>query len=79
MRRHSGLGSGGVHRHNQVNFHIEPAIDRSIYVMPMFINLVVNDLAAAEKPYTASGFETLATIPGPGGEPSLVHLRRERY
>lgn len=56
-----------------------PVIDRSIYAMPMFVNLVVNDLAAAETLYAAAGFVTLATIPGPGGQPSLVHLRREKY
>ncbi len=56
-----------------------PAIDRSIYPMPMFVNLVVSDLAAAEALYASAGFVTLATIPGPGGLPSLVHLRREKY
>lgn len=56
-----------------------PAIDRSIYVMPMFLNVVVSDLAAAESLYASAGFVTLATIPGPGGVPSLVHLRREKY
>lgn len=56
-----------------------PAIDRSIYVMPMFVNLVVRDFAAAEALYAAAGFVALATIPGPGGVPSLVHLRREKY
>ena len=56
-----------------------PAIDRSIYPMPMFINLVVSDLAASEALYAQAGFVTLATIPGPGGIPSLVHLRREKY
>jgi predicted enzyme related to lactoylglutathione lyase len=56
-----------------------PVIDRSIYAMPMFINIVVSDLAAAEALYAQAGFVTLATIPGPGGVPSLVHLRREKY
>ncbi|MGY1550702.1 VOC family protein [Microbacterium sp. A588] len=56
-----------------------PIIDRSIYPMPMFINLVVSDLAAAEALYAQAGFVTLATIPGPGGIPSLVHLRRQKY
>lgn len=55
-----------------------PAIDRSIYVMPMFVNFVVSDFTAAETIYAAAGFVTLATIPGPGGVPALVHLRRER-
>ncbi|HCH46690.1 MAG TPA: glyoxalase [Glutamicibacter sp.] len=56
-----------------------PDIDRSIYPMPMFINLVVSDLTAGEAFYASAGFVTLATIPGPGGVPSLVHLRREKY
>lgn len=56
-----------------------PTIDRSIYPMPMFVNLVVSDLAAAQTLYASAGFVTLATIPGPGGVPSLVHLRREKY
>jgi predicted enzyme related to lactoylglutathione lyase len=56
-----------------------PAIDRSIYAMPMFVNVVVGDLEAAESLYASAGFVTLATIPGPGGVPSLVHLRREKY
>ncbi|MBU4215131.1 MAG: VOC family protein [Actinobacteria bacterium] len=56
-----------------------PAVDRSIYAMPMFVNLVVSDLTAAETLYAAAGFVKLATIPGPGGLPALVHLRRERF
>ena len=56
-----------------------PAIDRSIYAMPMFVNVVVSDLEAAVSLYASAGFVTLATIPGPGGVPSLVHLRREKY
>ncbi|MFC6355949.1 VOC family protein [Luethyella okanaganae] len=45
----------------------------------MFVNLVAQDLAVAERVYAAAGFVTLATIPGPDGAPSLVHLRREKY
>lgn len=56
-----------------------PSIDRSIYVMPMFVNIVVSDLAASQALYASAGFVTLATIPGPGGVPSLVHLRREKH
>ncbi len=56
-----------------------PAIDRSIYPMPMFVTLVVSDLAVAGTVYAAAGFVTLATVSGPGGAPSLVHLRREKY
>lgn len=56
-----------------------PAIDRSIYAMPMFANLAVSDISSAEKLYASAGFVTLATIPDPGGTPSLIHLRREKY
>lgn len=56
-----------------------PKIDRSIYAMPMFVNLVAEDLAATERLFAAAGFVTLATIPGPDGAPFLVHLRREKY
>lgn len=57
----------------------EPEIDRSIYVMPMFVNIVVSDLSAAQRIYAAAGFVDLATIPGPDGTPVLVHLRRKKY
>jgi len=62
-----------------MNENTAPNIDRSIYPMPMFINLVVSDFAAAEALYATADFVTLATIPGPGGVRSLVHLRREKY
>lgn len=62
-----------------MTIHQGPAIDRSIYPMPMFINLAVSDLSAAERIFTAAGFITLATIPAPEGETALVHLRREKY
>lgn len=57
----------------------DPAIDLTVYPMPMFANLVVRDLAAAEAVYAAAGFVVLATIPGPDGATVLIHLRRERY
>lgn len=56
-----------------------PEIDRSIYVMPMFANFTVKDLAASERFYNSLGFITLATIPGLDGSVQLVHLRRMRY
>ncbi len=56
-----------------------PKTDRSIYVMPSFVNLVADDLAATERLYAAAGFVTLATIPGPHGAPALLHLRRQKY
>ncbi|WP_123645354.1 VOC family protein [Bifidobacterium mongoliense] len=57
----------------------KPEIDRSIYAMPMFVTFPTSDFALAQEIYGAAGFVTLATIPGPGGAPSLLHLRRERY
>jgi len=62
-----------------MNEHNVPAIDRSIYPMPVFANLVVRDLSATAAFYARAGFVTLATIPGPGGVPLLVHLRRMKY
>lgn len=56
-----------------------PVIDRTIYPMPMFATFPVADILAAEDFYHAVGFVSLATIPGPGGAPMLVHLRRMRY
>ncbi|GAB0103206.1 hypothetical protein JMUB6875_21780 [Nocardia sp. JMUB6875] len=56
-----------------------PAIDRTIYPMPMFANFAVADIAAATAFYESVGFIALATIPGPDGTPALVHLRRMKY
>lgn len=56
-----------------------PSVDRSIYQMPMFATVVVRDLSAAKDVYTQAGFVDLATIPGPTGEPQLIHLRRMKY
>jgi hypothetical protein len=56
-----------------------PAIDRTIYPMPMFATFRVADIAAAEAFYQAVGFVSLATIPGPDGSPAVVHLRRMTY
>ncbi|NYJ18130.1 VOC family protein [Nesterenkonia sandarakina] len=56
-----------------------PTADRSIYQMPMFATFVVRDLSAARNVYAQAGFVDLATIPGPTGEPQLIHLRRMKY
>ncbi|MEV6773712.1 VOC family protein [Nocardia sp. NPDC051030] len=56
-----------------------PAIDRTIYPMPMFATFHVADVAAAEAFYQAVGFITLATIPAADGSTALIHLRRMRY
>jgi catechol 2,3-dioxygenase-like lactoylglutathione lyase family enzyme len=56
-----------------------PGIDREIYPMPMFVTLPVRDLVASTAWYEAAGFAVLATMPGPAGPASLVHLRRLRF
>ncbi|MFE3026938.1 VOC family protein [Nocardia tengchongensis] len=55
-----------------------PAIDRTIYPMPMFATFQVRDIAATTAFYEAAGFVALATIPGENG-PAVVHLRRMKY
>jgi len=55
-------------------------IDRGIYVMPQFVTFEVSDMSAARRWYVnALGFVELAVLPGPSGDPALVHLRRFRY
>ena len=55
-------------------------IDRGIYVMPQFVTFEVSDMAAARRWYANGlGFVELAVLPGPAGDPALVHLRRFRY
>lgn len=56
-----------------------PGVDRDIYPMPMFVTFQVSDLLAATRWYEEVGFVVLATMPGPAGPDSLVHLRRLRY
>ncbi|WP_458688595.1 VOC family protein [Nocardia tengchongensis] len=55
-----------------------PAIDRTIYPMPMFATFQVRDIAATTAFYEAAGFFALATVPGENG-PVVVHLRRMKY
>jgi catechol 2,3-dioxygenase-like lactoylglutathione lyase family enzyme len=51
-----------------------------IYPMPSFPTLVVSDLEASSTFYqTALGFKHIFTMPGPGGQPALVHLRWIKY
>lgn len=51
-----------------------------IYPMPMFPMLMVRDLEASTKFYkNALGFKHIFTMPGPGGQPALVHLRWAKY
>jgi catechol 2,3-dioxygenase-like lactoylglutathione lyase family enzyme len=56
-----------------------PGVDRDVYPMPAFVTFPVTDLVASTHWYEALGFVVLATLPGPGGSDSLVHLRRLRY
>jgi catechol 2,3-dioxygenase-like lactoylglutathione lyase family enzyme len=51
-----------------------------IYPMPFFANLIVSDLEASSKFYQETlGFKHIFTMPGPGGKPTLVHLRWTKY
>jgi uncharacterized glyoxalase superfamily protein PhnB len=51
-----------------------------IYPMPSFPVLIVSDLEASSKFYLeALGFKHIFSMPGPGGKPSLVHLRWLKY
>jgi uncharacterized glyoxalase superfamily protein PhnB len=51
-----------------------------VYPMPMFATLTVDDVAGLSRWYEqALGFRTMFAAPGPGGQPSLVHLRRRKY
>jgi uncharacterized glyoxalase superfamily protein PhnB len=55
-------------------------MEEEIYPMPSFPMLVVSDLAASSKFYQAAlGFRHIFTMPGPGGQPALVHLRWVKY
>lgn len=55
-------------------------IDTEIYGMPAFVTFTVADLGRSVRWYTDGlGFVVLAELPGPGGAPALVHLRRHRY
>jgi uncharacterized glyoxalase superfamily protein PhnB len=51
-----------------------------IYPMPMFPMLTVNDLEASSNFYQkVLGFKHIFTMPGPGGQPALIHLRWAKY
>ncbi len=51
-----------------------------IYPMPSFPTLIVNDLGASSNFYqNVLGFKHIFTMPGPGGQPVLVHLRWIKY
>jgi uncharacterized glyoxalase superfamily protein PhnB len=51
-----------------------------IYPMPSFPTLIVADLEKASKFYQETlGFKHIFTMPGPNGNPALVHLRWLKY
>ena len=51
-----------------------------IYPMPMFATLAVDDVAAVARWYSeALGFGTMFAGPPIGDQPSIVHLRRNKY
>jgi len=51
-----------------------------VYPMPMFATLSVADVAAVARWYgEALGFRTMFAGPAIGGQPSMVHLRRNKY
>ena len=51
-----------------------------IYPMPSFVTLIASDLEASSAFYQgALGFKHIFTMPGPGGQPALVHLRWVKY
>lgn len=57
-----------------------PGVSRAIYGMPMFATLLVRDIRATVSWYTEGlGFIDLFTMPGPEGDPALVHLRRWHF
>ena len=55
-------------------------MNEEIYPMPMFPMLIVNDLETSSNFYqTVLGFKHIFTMPGPSGQPALVHLRWVKY
>jgi catechol 2,3-dioxygenase-like lactoylglutathione lyase family enzyme len=55
-------------------------MNEEIYPMPSFPTLIVKDLDTSSNFYQqALGFKHIFTMPGPGGQPALVHLRWVKY
>lgn len=55
-------------------------MNEEIYPMPFFVNLIVSNLERSSKFYQeVMGFKHIFTMPGPGGQPALVHLRWSKY
>jgi catechol 2,3-dioxygenase-like lactoylglutathione lyase family enzyme len=59
---------------------LDSGITTDIYPMPAFVTIESSDLARTVD-FFVNGldFISLFTMPGPGGTPMLVHLRRWRY
>lgn len=57
---------------------IDPSIE--IYPMPAFPTLEVSDLNASVRWYqNVLGFQHIATLPAPDGQPAVTHLRWAKY
>ena len=55
-------------------------MNEEIYPMPSFPTLIVKDLEASANFYQNTlGFKHIFTMPGPDGQPRLVHLRWVKY
>ena len=55
-------------------------MEEKYYPMPAFVQLQVADLDRAAHWYAeALEFRAIFTMPGPDGNPILIHLRRSRY
>lgn len=51
-----------------------------VYPMPVFAAMETSDVdALAQWYHDALGFGIMFKMPGPGGQPTLVHLRRRKY
>ena len=55
-------------------------MNEEIYPMPLFPTLIVKDVEISSNFYqTTLGFKHIFSMPGPDGQPSLVHLRWVKY
>ena len=55
-------------------------MNEEIYPMPSFPTLIVKDVETSSNFYqNALDFKHIFTMPGPDGQPSLVHLRWTKY
>ena len=55
-------------------------MNEEIYPMPSFPTLIASDVDASSRFYqNVLGFKHIFTMPGPDGQPSLIHLRWKKY